>query len=127
MNLSHAACFLVALLIGAVAFFMGDGYGRSRVTTAEPEVIREWALPARFEAEGAFTLGCSLWDVPLITPYGADNVDEGFAALQIGSGLRGLELLAYIDGPNGSTLLSGMACGISVDWSAFPEVPRPGR
>ena len=81
----------------------------------------EWTLPARFEAQGAITLGCALWDVPYVTEYSDDNPNVGFWGI---SGSKE-EMLLLVDGPQGSTIVHGNACGISIDWGAFPGEQRP--
>lgn len=90
---------------------------------AEPH---EWTMPARFEAQGAFTLGCALWDVPKITPYSDENPNDGLALVQFGPDPTGRRsILAIIDGPRGTSIISGLDCALSVDWSAFPKAERP--
>jgi len=105
-------------LIFAIGILVGTIYSDPRV----PE--KEWVLPAYFNGQGAFTLGCALWDETYVTPYGPENARTDFAALSFDS--EGL--LAFIDGPNGTELISGKHCGISVDWRAIPHGPqRPGE
>lgn len=87
------------------------------------EAEKEWTLPARFEGQGAFTVGCGLWEVPLVVPYDDKNTNEGKAALLF----DGETLDAFVDSYDGTFLIHGKACGISVDWRAFPTRERPGE
>ena len=118
--------FVVSLLLSllsAFVFSVGMEIGERKALPA-PE--KEWALPALFEGEGAVTFGCSLWEVPMVNPYGPDNPNEGFFAAQIAGSNEGLrEAAIIVDGPNGTTLISGQDCGISIDWRRFPTEERP--
>ena len=80
-------------------------------------------LAGRFEGNGAFTVGCRLWDVPKIYPYGEDNPDTGTFLLSS----DGAGLILIFDGLQGTVLVSGQSCGASVDYRRFPtELPAPG-
>jgi hypothetical protein len=92
-----------------------------------PGPTREWAMPGMFEAEGAVTLGCALWDRPTTRPYDADNEDVGVVVLSMRGSNRdyeGVTLLMLVDGPEGSVLVSGSKCGLSVDFRAFPPATK---
>lgn|SRR3990167_4736125 len=91
-----------------------------------------WVMPAIFEHQGAITLGCALYDAPIIKPYGeafpngAINAYEGYASVQLQEGMFGdLEMRIIADAPRGTTIVNGYKCAISVDWSAFPKGERP--
>ena len=88
---------------------------------SSPQVQYEWTLPARFNGQGAITMGCALWYPASVTPYSKDNPNEQFAAVAF-STLEGLK--AYIQGPMGSVFVEGRECALSVDWSAIPYRER---
>ena len=106
------------LSLVAVLFLVGSSLTGGSSTSASQT---EWVLPAAFTGDGAVTIGCQLWDVPAITPYGSLNPDVGFAAGSFSPD----EFLAIIDGPHGSATLHGRNCGVSVDWRRFPTSERP--
>ena len=91
-------------------------------------------MPARFEADGAFTLGCSLWDTPVLEPFSDDNPDIAMISLFLnGDRESGYSVQAFIDKRgDGMVLLTGTHCGVSIDWSSFDsqrqkgERPKPG-
>ena len=76
----------------------------------------EWTLPARFNGQGAITMGCALWYTASVTPYSEANPNERYAAV-VFSTVEGIK--AYIQGPMGSVLVDGHECALSVDWSNF--------
>jgi hypothetical protein len=112
--------FLLGLAVGAAIVL-----GISRLTADQAQAWEEWTLPARFEGEGALTVGCAFWDVPSVTEYGVNNPRLDSVVVGV-SGDRGdVEALASIDGPKGTAFVSGQKCAVSVDWSVFPTRARP--
>lgn len=104
--------FALVVLVQAVAFVAGR---------ASVERSKEWTLPARFEAQGAFTAGCSLWSVPLVT----DRNDVELNYLIFGQAPDGrYTILAGVDFADQHYLITGTICGMSVDWSSFPDERR---
>lgn len=91
----------------------------------------QWSMPARFEANGAFTLGCALWSDPAYEAFSDQNPDTGSVYVGLsGDQENGLRIVAYLDKPDtGTVMLVGQSCGVSIDWSAFDTLrnlgPRP--
>lgn len=94
------------------------GIGTTKSTEARPAQT----IHGLFEGIGTFTLGCSLWSEPSYTPYSDENKFEGYAVIQFSTlpAPHNGEVLAIIDGPQGTALLSGTRCGLSTDWRAIP-------
>jgi len=114
-----AIIFVLGLAVGAVSAFAA-----ARLTSPSPKVWEEWTLPARFEGQGAFTLGCAFWDVPHLTAYGDDNPRTDLVSLAVGGESTDVQAFAVIDGPRGTAAISGSRCAVSVDWNAFPTRQR---
>lgn len=124
------AAFILGMFAGGALLVSGVSvYERS---PAHPE----WSLPARFEAQGAVTMGCALWDVPQLTRFGDDNPDTSSVGITLqGDQANGYRILALIDrrsngdpGDGGGTfLIAGQSCGLSIDWSAFDHLREVGE
>lgn len=120
--------YLLVIVAAIISFGLGNLYGLYLDPNRERgEVVhKEWATNGLFEAEGAITLGCALWEVPRLRliedSYLRVNQDFYLYADhdQYGSTLRLTVVhdLGVID-------IEGKRCGISVDFRAFPDEARP--
>lgn len=72
---------------------------------------------------GAVTAGCAFYGPAYYSPYGKDNPDKGVIVLAVvGNREQDVNMRLIIDGPRGFTSVVGYKCGVSIDWSAFPEL-----
>lgn len=108
--------FSLGLLIG---LWIGSGEKETKIETGF-----EWATSGLFESQGAVTLGCALWDPPNIRPYTDNELDvRPLADYYIVSSPNNTVLVAART--DGVATVSGLRCGISIDWRRFPTSPRP--
>ena len=80
-------------------------------------------LPARFEGQGALTLGCSLWDTPWIdTSEDAQALPRRWVFLVLAPDPSD-ELTVHFSArhPEGVVTVDGAQCGLSINWAAFGE------
>ena len=100
-------------------------FGLVKSNSSSAASWEEWTMPARFEGQGAVTLGCAFWDVPHLTAYGDDNPKLDYVNIVVGGDSGQVETFGSVDGPQGTAFLSGTRCAVSVDWNAFPTHARP--
>ena len=81
-------------------------------------------MPARFEGQGALTLGCALWEVP--EAYPDETVQPAQLWFKETSGKSVFGLVALVPAPRnkGMVQIYGAHCAMSVDWSAMPDRER---
>lgn len=79
---------------------------------------RSEQLPGMFEGQGAVTIGCALWDVPL-----QGEAYEGDPKDFLVQADREEFLMLYSLGGR-MQIVSGKQCGYSVDHRVFPEEER---
>jgi hypothetical protein len=88
-----------------------------------PGLAPDQVMPGRFETTGGgnVTIGCALLDVPEKgTDYEGDPHDFLLQADR--------EALLMVIVHDGHTyILSGQQCGISTDWTRFPQKERPSE
>ena len=112
--------FLLGIAVGGAVVLGFSQFGSTHARGWE-----EWTMPARFEGQGAVTLGCAFWDVPEVHAYSDDNPRLDYVEIGVGGESNDVKAIASIDGPEGTAFISGTRCAVSVDWSAFPNRRRP--
>lgn len=99
-------------ILVAVAMLGAAHFGGGPLAQHEPQ------LPGIFEGQGAVTVGCALWDVPITgEDYTGDSKDF------VVSGDRDSLIMLYSFGGK-TRLISGSQCGYSVDHRVFPDKER---
>lgn len=81
-------------------------------------------ISGRFDGEGLITIGCSLWYESSLYEYGGPiaKEDDGFLYVHAqGNDETGLRMTIGVDSREGFRLVSGTACGASIDFSVFPD------
>lgn len=112
----------VVVLVMFSALAVGAAVEGARQTAPKP-VPAVSHLPARFEGQGALTLGCSLWDTPwLDTSEDAKALPRRFVLLWMTPDPTG-ELSIHFSArhPEGVVTVDGEQCGLSINWAAFGE------
>jgi hypothetical protein len=112
--------WIVSLVLG-ISIGGAAAFGVYKVAASDRPEWQEWTMPARFEGEGAVTLGCAFWDVPQVSAYGSENPKLGFVGISVSGESGDIQALMAIDGPEGTAFMGGQKCAVSVDWSAFPS------
>ncbi len=87
------------------------------VSSVAPTVVHELGLPGIFEGDGAVTLGCALWNVPMA---GSEFDDPQLFLLEGDEN----ELLLFTVHNGRLYIISGQHCGLSIDWRRFPMEER---
>ena len=88
--------------------------------TEPPDTPSEATDASIYEGQGNLTFGCSLWQPLSVRPY--DEETKGVRPLADfyieGSNEEAVLIYARSDG---IVIVSGLRCGISVDWTRFPR------
>lgn len=118
-----AAAFVMATVFSGAL----GAYGGRQTAPSNQGAVRHF--PARFEGQGALTLGCSLWDTPwLDTSEEAQALPHRFMLLWLAPDpMDELTIHFAARHPRGVVTVDGSQCGTSINWAAFgaPEEYHP--
>ena len=108
---------VLALFLGVVGVLLTSPDGAIFDTSAQPKSPSDSSI---FEGQGNLTFGCALWEPLTIKAYDEATRDirplEDFYLSATNS-----EAVLAVARHDGIVIVSGLRCGISVDWRRFPR------